>query len=78
MKWHWNLHKGFLGRPQTLTPLPINSLSPHFLTSQTLVRVSLEQFNLQCYRLFTDVDQCFDLQISLNLFVTGLLEIAHI
>lgn len=34
--------------------------------------------NLQCCTLFRDVDLCFDLQVFLYLWVTGLLEIAHI
>lgn len=34
--------------------------------------------NLQRCRLFRNVDLCFDLQIFLNLLVTGLPEIAHV
>lgn len=48
-----------------------------FSRAQSLLRVNLK-FNLRCYRLFRRVDLCFDLQIFLNLLVTGLLEIAHV
>lgn len=34
--------------------------------------------NLQCSRLLRNIDLSFDLQIFLNLLVTGLLEIAHV
>lgn len=47
-------------------------------TSQAQTSVRIHPENLQCRRLLRNIDLSFDLQIFLNLLVTGLLEIAHV